>query len=168
MITKPNLSTALTVRCHRDPDANATVWLTGAPTGAGALRSGFGSGVCRGHWLELNLGKGDRTGCECKHRESKNKFRYCFHYAFFSCASEPFAHGFTLREEGQVELLGETPNGLSASATLRNCENAVNTICALPIPSSRESGQIGSAWLATARAARRFQRGVKTLGVSLP
>ena len=31
------------------------------------------------------------------------------------CASEPFAHGFTLREEGQVAWL-ESPNGLSATA----------------------------------------------------
>ena len=36
--------------------------------------------------------------------------------------SEPFAHGFTLREEGQVELLGETPNGLSARVILAGAE----------------------------------------------
>ena len=32
--------------------------------------------------------------------------------------NEPFAHGLTRREEGQMEFLGKTPNGLSASATL--------------------------------------------------
>ena len=36
----------------------------------------------------------------------------------FNDVNEPFAHGLTLREESQVELLGETPNGLSASAIL--------------------------------------------------
>jgi hypothetical protein len=34
------------------------------------------------------------------------------------CEGEPFAHGLTLREEGQVELLRKTPNGLSAKASL--------------------------------------------------
>ena len=31
-----------------------------------------------------------------------------------------FRSRLTLREEGQVELLGETPNGLSATTTLAN------------------------------------------------
>jgi len=42
------------------------------------------------------------------------------------CVNESFAHDLSLREEGQVELLGETPNGLSASSNLpaakRQCQ----------------------------------------------
>ena len=40
--------------------------------------------------------------------------------------ANPVVRGFSLREEGQVELFGKTPNGLSASATLadgdRECQ----------------------------------------------
>jgi len=40
--------------------------------------------------------------------------------------ANPVVRGFSLREEGQVELVGKTPNGLSASATLadgdRECQ----------------------------------------------
>ncbi len=32
----------------------------------------------------------------------------------------------TLRKEGQVELLGEAPNGLSASASCRKFQHSVN------------------------------------------
>ena len=43
----------------------------------------------------------------------------------------------TLRKEGQVELQGETPNGLSASATLpkgdRGCQYY---FCELPLPTT--------------------------------
>src|SRR6266576_4237528 len=38
---------------------------------------------------------------------------------FFRGANEPFARGYPA-ERGQVELLGETPNGLSAGTILRN------------------------------------------------
>ena len=37
----------------------------------------------------------------------------------FSCASDPFAHGFALRKVCQVELLGETPKELSADRSCR-------------------------------------------------
>ena len=40
--------------------------------------------------------------------------------------NEPIAHGLTLREEGQVELLGETPNGLSATARISILPGSVN------------------------------------------
>jgi hypothetical protein len=36
---------------------------------------------------------------------------------FFGCANEPFARGYPA-ERGQVELPGQTPNGLSAGAIL--------------------------------------------------
>jgi hypothetical protein len=36
----------------------------------------------------------------------------------FGCVNEAFVHELTLREEGQVELWVEKPNGLSASAIL--------------------------------------------------
>jgi hypothetical protein len=41
------------------------------------------------------------------------------------CVNEPFAHGLPQREEGQVELSEETPNGLSASASLPK----IQTLC---------------------------------------
>ena len=36
---------------------------------------------------------------------------------------EPSARNFFLRKEGRVDLLGETPNGLSASAACRKSNN---------------------------------------------
>ena len=39
-----------------------------------------------------------------------------------TCVNEPFVHLLTLREESQVELCVETPNGLSASTTLANSD----------------------------------------------
>ena len=76
----------------------------------GALRSGFGLGICRSYW---DLGKGDRTACECKRRESKiNKFRYFFHM-FFQWSERAIRSRVTLRKEGQVELRGRRPNDLA-------------------------------------------------------
>jgi hypothetical protein len=46
---------------------------------------------------------------------------------FFQLCERAVRSRVTLRKEGQVELLGETPNGLSASATLANAERSINT-----------------------------------------
>jgi hypothetical protein len=56
------------------------------------------------------------------------------------CVNEPFAHGLTLREEGQIEFLGKTPNGLSASATLPAADGQCQYYCGkLPNPIAQDS-----------------------------
>jgi hypothetical protein len=44
------------------------------------------------------------------------------------CVNEPFAHKLTLREEGQVELLGRRPTDL---ARVRLCQTAKETVNAI-------------------------------------
>ena len=50
-------------------------------------------------------------------------------FIFFSwLVNEPFVHGLTPREEGQVKLLAETPNGLSAPRYCENCRDIVKKV----------------------------------------
>ena len=42
--------------------------------------------------------------------------------------NEPFAHRFTLREEGQVELTGRPPTDLARVRYCETCRKAVNAI----------------------------------------
>jgi hypothetical protein len=43
-------------------------------------------------------------------------------FPFVFCVNEAFRSWLTLRKEAQVELLGKTPNGLSASSSLPAAE----------------------------------------------
>jgi hypothetical protein len=62
--------------------------------------------------------------CGSFQKSSEMKFAGAFGL-LIACVNEPFAHRLTLREEGQVELWVETPNGLSASVSLPK----ISTLC---------------------------------------
>ena len=108
-----------------DPDSNATVSFT-APAGAGpsaaALAAESAGATGRGTWA-----KAIEPHASASIRNPKINFVIVF-IMFFSVVRTNLSLAVTLREEGQVELQGETPKQLGAPRYCETCRNAVNII----------------------------------------
>src|SRR5262245_1242211 len=79
-----------------------------------------------GSFCGVTTSQRGRSACACVSKPTgMRNFRglaaglACLHIDYLKLCERAFRSRLTLREEGQVELLEETPNGLSARVSLR-------------------------------------------------